>query len=325
MTLALLLIGAGVLVAVHQRGIVRSSATRPYRRPTSRARDAVDSNPIAAVSLAPTRCMRSGRQTPRARAAPGRGRGAPAEDAHGDGTRAVGRRRDRGRNAAVTADDTRPVRIWDLGADASCTFCAAPRRGLRRRSLARWTVRRHRGEDGTVRIWNASSGKQIRVLHERGPVHAAAFSPDGSRVVSGGVDRLARIWRTQRRSVAALDSGQLGLDRGRRHSAATGARCATAGGDGVTRCLRSPRPAGLRRDPEPSFAASVAFGPGDLLATGDDAGVIRVRGRRRRSCAGTPTPCAGLDFDDDGRLLASVSGDRSARLWERTQARRSRP
>jgi WD40 repeat protein len=45
-----------------------------------------------------------------------------------------------------------------------------------------------------VRVWDAASGKELLVLrgHE-GSVTAAAFSPDGARIVSGG-DPTVRVW-----------------------------------------------------------------------------------------------------------------------------------
>ena len=45
--------------------------------------------------------------------------------------------------------------------------------------------------DRAARIWDAASGKEIAVLGGR--VNFAAFSPDGSRIVTAG-DGSARIW-----------------------------------------------------------------------------------------------------------------------------------
>jgi WD40 repeat protein len=50
--------------------------------------------------------------------------------------------------------------------------------------------------DGTARVWNASTGAQEAVLSEPGasPVRTASFSPDGSEVLTSSVDGVARIW-----------------------------------------------------------------------------------------------------------------------------------
>jgi hypothetical protein len=52
------------------------------------------------------------------------------------------------------------------------------------------------GFDGTARIWDAESGKEIAVLrgHTPGPVQSAGFSGDGKRVATASYDTTARIW-----------------------------------------------------------------------------------------------------------------------------------
>jgi WD40 repeat protein len=53
-----------------------------------------------------------------------------------------------------------------------------------------------RGErDNTARIWDASTGNEIKVLrgHEE-QVTSGAFSPDGTRISTASEDNTARIW-----------------------------------------------------------------------------------------------------------------------------------
>jgi hypothetical protein len=49
--------------------------------------------------------------------------------------------------------------------------------------------------DGTARIWDAATAKQVAVLRGHdSDVRSAAFSSDGSRIVTASADKTARIW-----------------------------------------------------------------------------------------------------------------------------------
>jgi WD40 repeat protein len=53
------------------------------------------------------------------------------------------------------------------------------------------------GGDGTVRLWNGSTGAPLRSLPAGSMQYAVALSPTGDRVAAGGYDGLVRLWDTQ--------------------------------------------------------------------------------------------------------------------------------
>ena len=53
------------------------------------------------------------------------------------------------------------------------------------------------GEDGTLRIWDSASGKELRVLKgHSSAVSTVDISRNGKKLVSGGWDHTLRIWNT---------------------------------------------------------------------------------------------------------------------------------
>jgi WD40 repeat protein len=54
------------------------------------------------------------------------------------------------------------------------------------------------GQDGTARIWNASTGAQERVLHldSASPFQSVTFSADGAQMISGHADGSTAIWNS---------------------------------------------------------------------------------------------------------------------------------
>jgi len=63
--------------------------------------------------------------------------------------------------------------------------------------------------DGTLKLWDATTGREIRAFSgHRGMINAVVFSPDGRLAMSGGADNALKLWETATgRELRALQHG----------------------------------------------------------------------------------------------------------------------
>jgi GTPase SAR1 family protein len=67
------------------------------------------------------------------------------------------------------------------------------------------------GADGTVRLWEAASGRELAVLEgHKGWVLSVGWSPDGARLLSGGEDGTVRLWEAASGRELAVLEGHTG-------------------------------------------------------------------------------------------------------------------
>ena len=314
MAAALLLIGAGALVAVHQRGVAAEQRDEAVSSANvARSSNIVERDPIAAVRLAldAVHAKRTPDATRALRQAVGAARlrktlvanGSPlwAADATADG---AGRHRlGRRRGADLDLKSGRVVRV--LRGHRGAVHAADLSRG------GRFVVTG--GDDGTVRIWDATRGKQVRVLGgQLGPV-TPLRSVRTARSSSAAASTVSRESGAPATGACCMPSA--GTRPGSRTppSAATGVSsrppAATTPRIWAT---ASGRPLGTIRTS--SFAASVAFGPRGLVATGDDDGLVRVRGAASTVLRGHADTCGTSPSTRTGGC--SAGGDRSSAVWE---------
>jgi WD40 repeat protein len=137
-----------------------------------------------------------------------------------------------------------------------------------------------RGEDNSVRLWDAVTGREVRKFEgHTGWIDAVALSPDGSFAVSSGFDRTVRIWDVKTGNELRKLEGEL---------------------DWVVALAISP--------------------DSKQILTGSHDKTIRLfdaaSGKELKKFEGHEQAVQGVAFAPDGKTLASASWDKTVRLWD---------
>jgi WD40 repeat protein len=175
-------------------------------------------------------------------------------------------------------------------------------------------------EDGTVRVWDAATGRLQTTLPGRRGFTMALFSPADDTLLVANGDRI-RIWpvAADDAEVAVRLSG--GDQVGYAEFDATGDRIVyvTVRGKAALRDLASGRETVLGALPEPPLWAAAANPDGQHLIVVPERDVLLYRVDRPtapgRVLRGHDGSVVSHDFSADGRLV-TAGQDRTARIWD---------
>jgi hypothetical protein len=95
---------------------------------------------------------------------------------------------------AAVGSDRGPVTIFDLDAQRALHVLAAGRAPSQAMVFTR-DLLLAAGDDGTLRIWNATDGSPLHEIHVDGRVLRLAVSPDATLVATGAADGAIRIYK----------------------------------------------------------------------------------------------------------------------------------
>ncbi len=174
--------------------------------------------------------------------------------------------------------------------------------------------------DGSAKIWDAATGRELHTMTTRSGIAWVAFSPDGSQIATAGADGATRMWSTEtgkdlfvlRGHDALVLNAVFSLD---------GTLLATGSEDETVRIWDLAAGKELFILSHPGSVYGVAFSPdGKRLATASSAAIIKVwdvtSGNELLSFTAHADSIVSISFSPDGTRFATASRDGTAKLWD---------
>ena len=178
-----------------------------------------------------------------------------------------------------------------------------------------------RRNDGKIRLWDISSGEQVRSLElPEIAFSGLAFSPDGRWLAASGDDFINHVWEVASGNEILQLSGHTGYIWALAYSP-DGRKIASVGLDQTLRLWETTSGEPLLVVDLPTTSSSLAFSPNgsQIVVAGDD-NLARLynatTGDLIRAFFGHRAVVISVAFSHSGQYILTGSDDKTARLWE---------
>jgi len=178
--------------------------------------------------------------------------------------------------------------------------------------------------DGTVKLWDAITGKEIKTLRAHSDaVWSVSFSPNGSQLVTASSDKTAKVWDIESgKPLVTLSGHNESVSRAVFSPMINEARVATASDDGSAKVwdLKTGREL-LTLSGQSGWISGVAFSPdGSRIATAQGDGIAKVwdanSGEELLTLSGHTDNVIAVAFSPDGTRLATAGFDGIVKVWD---------